>query len=736
MTVVAEGLFYYLLISGISLTAGAGILRLSGFSFSNRISLFLSPMVTLCFWTLFLGIGIVSGFPVKDLWIPGWILTAGFGAWGVRKGLLSQISKEWNLFGISLLLPIAVMLPYFWHGLKIYLGSNLPDGWSYVAYGQYLWEYSRGTEGGLAPLYQYAAHLSKARFIASALLAFFSPILGEPGDTQTASGILQAWALFTYSMTCVFFALGRDCRGGQVFLFIFLTIFSGWTIRLLWANNFDNALALSFLPALGGIIHLIDPKARRFCLPLAGVISALFYVYPEISPFILGGGLFFLLPRFFLGNEKRDWVILLFITVTLILLFVSPFLEDFLHFLQSQLAISVQNKGIRPGEGYFPELLIPGHQLYSWWGFSQVSTGGLILHFSLGLALSISCALGIWTLIQKKDWGLLLNIFLLLLGGCIMTFRAHYSYGAYKIFLLIFWAMAFAVVIGWKRFIGWWPGHKFFPGMGIFLVLFLVFGVNAVKIDPWKNGKRENIVLRFKEIRKIKEIVRDQPIYIGVEGDLANQWAVYFLRDHMIHLSPYRAYMAQSHVIPFMERSHTVDPSEIRLVLTDEKKNDILRSGVPYRHLWIGKTYRLYQIDGKTHDPVLCGWWLGFGNYDFVQLSEALSPDGQPDGVFEVEVRMSGEIIAIELRNLDGGQCIWDTIPGNGHVLLGVAEAGNPSSLLNRPDGSIRISVRKSMRFFLYAADNSSMKDGKTKYQVTIFFSDGRESTAIIQGRG
>src|SRR4051794_14754536 len=53
------------------------------------------------------------------------------------------------------LFPIMVMVRYFWNDLTSYLGSQAPDGWSYVSIGQYMWEYPRGVEVKLAPLYQY-----------------------------------------------------------------------------------------------------------------------------------------------------------------------------------------------------------------------------------------------------------------------------------------------------------------------------------------------------------------------------------------------------------------------------------------------------------------------------------------------------------------------------------------------------------------------------------------------------
>jgi len=66
------------------------------------------------------------------------------------------------------------------------------------------------------------------------------------------------------------------------------------------------------------------------------------------------------------------------------------------------------------------------------------------------------------------------------------------------------------------------------------------------------------------------------------------------------------------------------------------------------------------------------------------------------------------------------------TIPGNGAVLLGVADAEKPNLLINKPDGSVEIEIYNSRTLLLYATDNSSIKDGQTHYQVTVNFADSR----------
>jgi hypothetical protein len=729
---MAEGLGFYFLLCFFSLFVGLGILRLFALKIENRF--FLAPVVTLSAWTLFLGVGILLGYSVKQLWFVGWIGTLAIAGFGLRKNLLPLWQQNKWILAIALVLPIAVLFPYFLYGLKIYMGSNLPDGWSYMAYGQYLWEYPRGTEGGLAPLYQYAAHLNKTRFIASAFLAFFSPLVGAPGDTQMAGGLFWAWALFIFASTSLFFAQAMGYRRWALFLYATFCVFSGWILRLLWANNFDNALALPFLPAFAGVFHLADSREWRLSLLLALFSSAILYSYPEMAPFVLGGALLCFLQRFWLEKNKLAWALILASSVLLTAALIAPFFQNFLSFLHGQAKISVMSLGVRPGEGYFPELLVSWNQLYAFWGFDSGSTAGEALHFILAFILFLFAGLGMRMLWKDREWGLLATISFLFMGSLLMVFLWHYSYGAYKLFLLNWWGMNLAVIAGlhWVSIRS--RNKRLWTGISIFFILTII--VHTVNVSSFAKEKRDNGIFQFKQVEKVKEIAQGQPILVGVEGDLANEWAVYFLRDYPIHLATYRVYMAQEHVVPYLKRARNVNPGSILYVLTDEQKTDFLRSGVPYRPVWIGGPYSLWSV--HPDEKVALGEcrWLGFGTVDLLNLSEKAGPDGQKDAMFLLEVHSPAAIAEIEIRSIDGVHSIWDTTPGNGHVLLGVADAADPQRLINQPTGSVLIPIAGDKRLYLYAADNSSIKGGQTHYQVTVTFNDGRLATVLVQPHG
>ncbi|WP_159006135.1 hypothetical protein [Bradyrhizobium sp. S69] len=50
----------------------------------------------------------------------------------------------------------------------------------------------------------------------------------------------------------------------------------------------------------------------------------------------------------------------------------------------------------------------------------------------------------------------------------------------------------------------------------------------------------------------IDAIVKDEPTLLSVRDDVANEWAVFYLSDPPLLIAPYRRYMAQEHVIPFI----------------------------------------------------------------------------------------------------------------------------------------------------------------------------------------
>jgi len=621
----------YLLLCIISILAGRGVMRLVGIHADSRLSLYLSPAITLAIWALFFGWGVLLGFAVKQIWIMGWVSTgllAILGLWRADRRVLKD--EKGNLFAV-VIIPFSMMLPYFWHGMTTYVGSPAPDGWSYIAFGQYLWEYPRGTQGGLAPLHQYASHLSGGRFIAGSLLGFFSPLTGSNGDTQASSGYFLAWTLFVFSSSCMFFVATKNRMGSRFrIIYVALCVFSGWVLNMLKANNYDNALAISFLPAIAGTIGIVEPRDLRWTILLALLLAGIGYCYPEMSPFIFIGASIFLLERIL--SERKDWtkwLIFLMITTATALILTLPWLRSFVIFFKNQIGAAMASQGPRPGQGMFSELLQHRFLPISFWGLYQnifiqaLLEAWLHLCAVLGLVLFAIAVIGSYHLCRQRDWGILLTVILLLCGMLGMIFHSAYDYGAYKFILLNWWGISFFVVTGMHslslRF------HRQTCKVLISLVFVLFFALTAARVVGFDKSVFVKSILYYKQVQQIKTLVKHEDVVINVEDPIANQWAVYFLRDISTYLLQYRSYMAQPHVVPLMERAKTIDLSKAHYLLRDLKTSS---KSSPMEIVWEGGPYQLCQIP-KGREIVITkidnangveewggvqGFWIGKGD--------------------------------------------------------------------------------------------------------------------------
>ena len=630
----------YLFLCVGSILTGQGILRLIGVKVEPYRSIFLAPIITLSFWTILLGLGVSAGFTVKDLRLFIWPLTILLVIVGFWRGSYSFIRQDWPIVFTVLIAPVFLMAPYFWNGITLYLGSPAWDGWSYIAYGQYLLDYPRGTEGGLSPLAQYAAHLNSIRFMGSALLGFFALLSGPSADTQMASGLFLAWTLFVFSSTCMFVGRVKGLRKNLIPFYVGGCLFSGWLLSLLSSNNYDNALAISFLPAFAGISQIVKPQHKRWAFILAGLVVALIYCYPEMSPFILGGACLFFIQRIVRdGRPLKPWLILLLLTCLLLVIGIAP-LQDLIFFFIQQVKAGL-GSGVRPGGNAFPGLLKQSTLLMCFWGFHpagssfapKISGLWFFLCSLLSFVLSILAVLGIYDLFKRKEWGFAATLIVLFAGAFYMIFGQEYSYGAYKLILLNWWEMAFAIILGVHRLLELSIRRVNFRGLmtgsavGLFMLFFFLNAVMVIQKDRSLNYRS---ILPFKKVSEIKDIVGLRPVAVAVNDHIANEWAVYFLRNIPISLAQYRAYMAQAHVIPFMQRARGVDITEVKYALTDRKESFpqsmLLWEGGPY-YLWKLKDRRWIQpteIRNPNGLEKLLGkpfFWIGEGDTEIDLLS-------------------------------------------------------------------------------------------------------------------
>jgi hypothetical protein len=571
--------------AGVGIFYSLSLMRAPLLSF--RLTFYLAPVITLACWTLFLGWGVLFGYPIKILALPGWLLTSVFlllGLYITLKKICSATIKISDITTplLALILPVLVMSAYFSHGLMSYGGADAPDGWSYIAVGQSLWENIRSAEGQLVPLHQYAAHLAHVRFISSAMLAFLSPFVGHPGDTQITSNLFQAWALFNLTSACIFFAITQHLKKWTLIYVIFV-VYSVWIFKLLAVNNFDNLLALCLLPAFAGITQLKKLNPFIYALIFALLSAITFFIYVELAPFILGGAILFLFQQLWAQNKLTSVKTILLILILSFIL-ISPYMKEGINFFLDQLRNAHALDG-RAGEGYFPELTSCRHRLTAILGGAPNS----VLHKLFGFIFLCLLVRGFVVLWREKQYSLVIFCVLLIFAAADMMFIKHYSYGTYKIFLLSWWLIAFCVIIAIRDLLQ--RRHKRITmTLVILLGIFHFYMAYSIQKSYARIVSIKNIE-PYRNLSQITSLLRNKAIIVDIDDGMASEWAVYYLRHLPIKLTTYRIYMLNARAL--MDRSKTINPSDLEFLLTDHQTSKNL--------IWSSGPYYLYDL--KTSSP-------------------------------------------------------------------------------------------------------------------------------------
>ena len=368
---------------------------------------------------------------------------------------------------------------------------------------------------------------------------------------------------------------------------------------------------------------------------------------------------------------------------------------------------------------------------------------------SIGLLLTAYSGI-VFTLVKRKD-GITQGIAALAMLPLIIMFKgSQYKYQFYKILLSVSPLMPLGIALFLKtvsrRHLYYQSFMRFVIPVAVFILIavsdmVLRSGLGHTREEIGRGGAHKLIAPSTRAVQDVLSSMHDRDLYIFYydnfhSGKFINGWLTYFARQNrVLAINPLVDDISPNpHLCGAKQRSFK--PSSDPFLLTSTRVE-------PFKDylVWSYKPYYLYEFPLKEW-PAL-SWFITpvqieasierFGPYDLMKASEAIHGDGRLDAVIKFVMHTSGNVKSIEIRNTDGRHSVWDTIPRNGHVSMGIADPSRPDELLNRQDGSIGIDVRNQCDLLLYVADNGSIKAGKTNYVVTVNFTDGRVGRSLVK---
>ncbi len=640
MTTIIGSLVVSILLFALLTLSGLGFGRLLGLK-GHPYRLLLAPTILVSVLAFMLVLSVMAGIPLVLASPLIWtviIASAVYGAWSPRE-LIADKSMT-ILVLISIFTSALVLAGFMWNGIFDYLGSPNQDGFTYVAFGEYLRQFPRGSEGGLAPLYQYGSHLSATRYVAAATLAILIPP-GSAMDTQMMVGPLLLLGTYAFSISIAYVACVVKDKGIVLspHFSVVLAVLGGWFPFVLLANNFDNLIVLSLAPALFGL-GLDDRLMGRARWLLPSVMcAAAIYIYPELGILVIVGYYFAGLDR--IPTSARNQQIFLWISVAVVtLVFILPYVPEAVRFFQSQLALTKTVAGPRPGNGFMPDLLVLSRLPAAIWGFqSGTSTAINSLGLIVGTLLALMMILGCWVAKNNKIYSLCMFIGVALLLLAVMIGIKRYDYGAYKIMLFAWWAMALAISIGG----GWlvsrpesarWAQFLTRASLAVVCLGLMIWGMQQWR---WSQGFAYTDAKLLREARERMEQIGG-PVSVVVSDPILGSWMVYQLRHLPVAYPTYGGYLAQVHVLPVMARSNApVDGGRYVLVgANDEAQGEVL---------WHNEMFKL--LERREGEGV-------------VIFGQMQAPNGveQVDG--DVFIWLGHDAATIELQSSKAGSAVLD----------------------------------------------------------------------------
>jgi hypothetical protein len=549
----------------------------------GRHGVLLAPALLASIWVVAIGVAVKSGGTLSVVWLPFWGATLSAAAYG-----LAAIWRQRPRL-ISLVIPLAatcvVLAPYLWHGIADFPGSWFWDGFTYMALGESLWGHPRGVPiPGAELFFEFGASSANGRFMSGALISLFKNIFPYGGDAQQATGYYLFFCVFTFSCSTAYLSrVALPYHRLMRCIFVVVTTVSGPTINLIWANNFDNLLALSLAPAILGLAMDLHWGSKREAAALAVLCGAEFCVYPELAAFFVLPAALTLAVRLFKERPKGS-VITISIGSAALLAVLAPAWSDIYQIMTGQYAATLS--GARPGSGYYPTLLswscTPGAMIGLYAPFSQCANASLnALRFVIGTSVLL---FELYALIQwKRSIALGINAALITLGFGYFLFAQRYDYGAFKLVIAGMTPvvlLVFIVVIDASR-------RTKIAGSLVAAGVVILAMAQIVLSEALPIHKSMDAFSGLTSAVPVGSIVD-----VRIDDPLRFQWATYYLRFHRIAISAGQ--------LPYYKNPDpTVEPSKSRLqspgfIVTDHSISETNRP------IWTNAAYRVYKADTST----------------------------------------------------------------------------------------------------------------------------------------
>jgi hypothetical protein len=230
----------------------------------------------------------------------------------------------------------------------------------------------------------------------------------------------------------------------------------------------------------------------------------------------------------------------------------------------------------------FPHLLDFATWPTAFWLFQGQASRLFVVasHYLIAGAFWILSVVGTVELLRRRRWDIVLLGLGLSAGAVLQVAWQHYAYGAYKLLLFGNWAMAAAVSAGAEALAAWIAvggtgrASRLITTVTGAVIMIAFLGSSAVRQRAFHQSLDPPTVAPFRALTQVEGLIGSAPILVAVDSDVADAWAVYFLRQHTIGLLDYRGNMRLPHLKPLMDRAAPFDISTASYVLSDDGRAD------------------------------------------------------------------------------------------------------------------------------------------------------------------